>query len=228
MRLQEIAEKLGKENFLGGPTEFFEVAGRLQLAILIREGLYPSSKVLDVGCGCLRGGYWLIHFLDRGSYFGIEPHKGMLQLGIENFLEPDLLESKLPKFDTNDRFDFSVFGVDFDCVLARSIWSHASKAQICVMLDEFTRHTTGNAFFLTSYLPAGWLGHRDYNGSAWVGRSHQRATPGQVRHRRSWIEGECRKRQLFLGELPDGLFNGQVWLKITKTPQVRERSYRLD
>jgi len=29
MRLQEIAEKLGKENFLGGPTEFFEVAGRL-------------------------------------------------------------------------------------------------------------------------------------------------------------------------------------------------------
>jgi hypothetical protein len=47
-----------------------EIAGRLQFAMLIREGVYPSSKVLDIGCGCLRGGYWLIHFL--GS-FGLEP-----------------------------------------------------------------------------------------------------------------------------------------------------------
>jgi len=58
MRLQEIAERISKEIFLGGPTQFFEIAGRLQFAMLIREGLYPSSKVLDmaaVACGAAIG-----------------------------------------------------------------------------------------------------------------------------------------------------------------------------
>src|SRR5689334_365730 len=179
MKLQKVAEQLSHEIFLGGPRQFFEIAGRLQFAMLIREGMYPSSKVLDVGCGCLRGGYWLIHFLDRGCYFGIEPHQEMLGKGVANFLEPGLLEDKQPSFDSNDRFDFSVFGTRFDCVLARSIWSHATKAQIGVMLDQFLQHSTPESFFLTSYLPAGWLGRRDYQGSRWVGKSHQRTEPGQ-------------------------------------------------
>jgi len=228
MKLQEIAQELSKEIFTGGPTRYFETAGRLQLAMLVREGLYPSWRVLDVGCGCLRGGYWLIHFLDRACYFGMEPNREMLRKGIENVLEPGLLESKQPSFDANDRFDFSVFGVPFDCILARSIWSHASKAQICVMLDEFIRHSTADAFFLTSYLPAGLFGRHDYKGNKWVGRSHERAAPGEVRHSRKWIDRECPKRGLFLRELPDGLFNGQVWLKITRRPQLRESPYRLD
>ena len=99
--------------------------------MFIREGWYPSSKVLDIGCGCLRGGYWLIRFLDHACYFGIEPHREMLHKGIETLLEPGLLENKQPRFDMNDRFDFSVFGAPFDCVLAHSVCSHASKAQIC-------------------------------------------------------------------------------------------------
>src|SRR5437016_2373816 len=80
------------------------VADALHVAMLIREGLYPSSKVLDIGCGCLRGGYWLIHFLDRACYFGIEPDREMLHKGIESLLEPGLLESKQPRFDMNGRF----------------------------------------------------------------------------------------------------------------------------
>ena len=70
--------------FLGGPLHLFETAGRLQLQILLKEGLYPDSKVLDVGCGCLRGGYWLIHFLDAGCYFGIEPHRRELEAGTQS------------------------------------------------------------------------------------------------------------------------------------------------
>src|SRR6266576_6981480 len=87
-RLQEIAQILHSQGiFTGGPPQYFEIVGRLQLATLLREGIYPQSKVLDLGCGCLRGGYWVIHFLDPGCYFGIEPAAAMLRQGIDHVME---------------------------------------------------------------------------------------------------------------------------------------------
>ena len=111
-RLREIAQVLDAQGiFTGGPLRYFEIAGRLQLATLLRKGIYPQLKVLDLGCGCLGGGYWLIHFLDPGCYFGIEPAARMLQQGIDHLIEPEILKVKQPCYDTNDRFDLSVFGV---------------------------------------------------------------------------------------------------------------------
>ena len=145
----------------------------------------------------------------------------MLQAGIDYVLGPELQAAKKPSFDTNDRYDFSVFGVKFDAFLARSIWSHAPKAQIQTMLDGFVQNSSPDAFFLTSYCPATWLGRgtADYAGTRWIGRSHTSTKPGQVHHRRSWIESECRSRGLFCQQLSDPPFNGQYWLKITRKPE---------
>jgi len=219
-RLQEIGEILHAEGiFTGGPPQYFEIAGRLQLATLLREGVYPSSKVLDVGCGCLRGGYWLIHFLDRGGYFGIEPNAAMLQKGIDCVLGPDLLAEKAPRFDTNDRFDFSVFNEEFDVVIARSIWSHASKAQVQIMLDSFLANSSAEAFFLTSYYPTSlWAWRKwDYKGSGWRGKSHQSSSPDQVCHSFRWITEQVKARGMFIRQLPDLVLNGQYWIKIARS-----------
>ena len=72
MNLEAKAESLTRQGvFLGGPPgeRSFEKIGRSQLVILLKNGLYPNSRVLDVGCGALRGGYWLINFLQPGCYF---------------------------------------------------------------------------------------------------------------------------------------------------------------
>ena len=233
MRLQQLAEKLVEQGgFTGGSVEDFEAVGRLQLAMLVQIGLYPDSKVLDVGCAALRGGYWLIHFLNSRCYFGIEPHVKMLEEGITFFLEPGLREAKQPTFDNNDRFDFSVFGEKFDVIVARSVWTHAPKRDIRVMLEGFVQHTNPDAFFLTSYLPVRWLRHRDYNspgnwlkhrdykGDQWVGRSHRSQIPSEIHHDFKWIERECRSLGLFVEQLGDGVLNWQHWLKITKKPEL--------
>src|SRR3974390_578219 len=227
-RLQEVGQKLHSEGiFTGGPPQYFEIAGRLQLVTLLREGIYPQSRVLALGCGCLRGGYWLIHFLDAGCYFGIEPAEKMLQEGIDHVIEREVMAEKQPRFDTNDRFDLSVFGVKFDIVLARSIWSHASKKQVNTMLDGFVANSTPDAFFLTSYYPAGWFKHRDYSGDRWRGRSHESNVPGQVHHSFSWIKQEVEKRGAFLKQLPDLVFNGQHWLKISRSrTALNDEGYR--
>jgi hypothetical protein len=215
MRLQEKADRLSREIFVGGPVDDFETVGRLQLTTLLKEGLYPDSKVLDIGCGCLRGGYWLIHFLDPDCYYGIEPNRAMLEAGLSHLLEDRLIVEKRPRFASNAEFDSSVFGVVFDIFVARSIWTHAAKRQIGKMLDSFVRDATPSALFLTSYLRSNWLKH-DYWGSNWIGRSPQSDVPGLVYHDFHWIQRECGQRWLHVRELKEGVYNGQIWLEIGK------------
>jgi len=211
--LQDRANELSHQNFLGGPAHEFEAMGRLQLITLLRCGLYPDSKVVDIGCGCLRGGYWLINFLERGNYFGIEPNGEMLALGKNEILGPTLLEEKRPRFLTNDRFDLSEFGEVFDFFVASSVWIHACKRQIRAMLDAFDSWGTGNAVFLANFLPA--KPGKDYNGDRWVGRSHESDIPGVVRHDFKWIEEECARRNFSATQAPvDG--KRHVWLSVAK------------
>jgi SAM-dependent methyltransferase len=149
--------------FLGGPVWDFERVGRMILEVLEREGLVPSSRLLDIGCGALRGGYWLMGFLEPGHYFGIEPNEAMLQVGLREIVGPELAARADAHFSSNDDFDFSVFGESFDFVVARSIWTHASKRQISAMLGSFAATGSPNAVFMASYCPAGlWFraGHR--------------------------------------------------------------------
>jgi SAM-dependent methyltransferase len=222
--LLERAKKLQAKNiFLGGPLALFEIAGRKQLTILLKEDLYPESKVLDIGCGCLRGGYWLIHFLEPGCYFGIEPNRKMLEAGIKELLEPGLIEAKRARFDNHANFDFSVFGENFDFFVARSIWTHASKSQIRTMLDGFVRYSKEGSVFLTSYVRASFLKRDDYKGEKWIGKSHDSDRSGVIKHKLSWIQSECQDRGMLAEEILEKAYNfsDQTWLKIKKVNRRR-------
>jgi SAM-dependent methyltransferase len=153
--LQDRSKRIGETTFIGGDWRSFEHMGRAGFEVLLREGLVPSSRVLDVGCGALRFGYWLMRFLDPGCYFGIEPNQDMLRVGIEDLVEPDVVERADAHFDSNDEFDFAVFGERFDFVVARSIWTHSSKSQIGAMLGSFAATSSPTGVFLASYYPAG-------------------------------------------------------------------------
>src|SRR5215469_12326092 len=199
--------------FLGGPASTYHALGAHQLVTLLEQGLEPSSRILDVGCGCLRAGYWLMQFLDKGNYFGIEPNKDMLVMGLSEIIPKGLVEEKAPHFDHNDSFDFGVFAEQFDFVLARSVWSHAAPSQIDQMLSQFARHSP-NGVFLTSYCRAS-LFHPQYAGTSWVGRSHQSNVGGFVYYRLSWIRERCKAHGLKVIELKRNIAE-QIWLRITK------------
>ena len=214
--LKERAERIRDEGiFTGGRIDRFEVAGRKLLIILLSEGLIPSSKVLDIGCGCLRGGYWLIHFLDQGCYCGIEPNAAMLEAGIRILLEPGLADLKKPGFDHNLDFDFTVFGEKFDFFAALSIWTHASKPQIQAMLDGFVSTANPNGVLIASYYRA-TLFKRDYKGTEWVGSGYPQTGRGMVHHSLGWIQAECAKRGLAAEEIKGKAYQywNQTWIRI--------------
>jgi SAM-dependent methyltransferase len=217
--VQERAERLDRSKFFGVPIAGFERAGRQQFILLVMAGLEPKSMVLDLGCGVLRAGYWLIQFLDPGCYYGIEPNRERIETGRRFILEPDIERVKQPRFDTNPEFDSGVFGVKFDFFLAYSIWTHASKPQIETMLDNFLRHSKPAGVFLTSILPADWA-RRDYRGKGWFGTSHESDQPGCIRHSLKWIRSECRRRGLRMRSLGRER-DGQTWLQISRDSRNR-------
>jgi len=208
-------EMISRHGFLGVPAETFAQAGRRQLIALLGEGLSPESRVLDIGCGCLRAAYWLIHFLDPGCYHGIEPARQRVELGLRYLLTPEEVVLKRPRFDFNPHLDTSVFGIPFEFFLAGSIWSHASKGQIGTTLEAFLRDSTPAGVFLASYLPAR-SADEDYQGDRWVGTSHESDTPGVIRHSLTWITEQCQSRALQVEELPGPAFDGQLWLRIKR------------
>ena len=206
---------MAEHGFLGVPVETFEDAGRRQFGALLDEGLCPESTVLDIGCGCLRAAYWLVHFLDAGCYCGIEPARRRVELGLQHLLPPALVAAKRPRFDFNPDFDSSVFGLPFDYFLAGSIWTHASKSQIGTTLDAFVRDSKPSGTFLATYLPAR-APEEDYQGKRWVGTSHESQTPGVIRHTLSWITHQCERRGLGVQEIPGDGFDGQFWLRVRR------------
>jgi hypothetical protein len=212
--VQRRAEQLDRAHFFGVPITEFENAGRQQFILLLLAGLEPQSKVVDIGCGILRAGYWLIHFLEAGGYCGVEPHRARVEAGTTSILEPHLRESKQPRFDNNAEFDTGVFGETFDFFLAYSIWTHAARPQIRIMLDNFVRDAKPDAVFLTSILPALWP-WQSYGGTSWVGTSHESSVAGCIRHSRAWINDECRRRGLHVRTLGRER-HGQTWLAISR------------
>ena len=81
-------------------------------------------------------------------------------------------------------------------VLARSIWTHASKEQIERMLASFASVAPSDGLLLTSYRPARALLRGDYAGDTWVGRGpsrrHQRGgrssnSLGSPRSAATWV-----------------------------------------
>ena len=213
-RVQTQAEEMmSRHGFLGVPVATFEQAGREQLVALLQEGLHPESKVLEIGCGCLRIAYWLVRFLDPGCYHGIEPAGQRVEYGLQYLFAAREANLKQARFDFNADFDSSVFSARFDFFLARSIWTHACKRQIEATLDSFIRDSTPAGIFLTSYLPA-QSAEDDYQGDRWVGTSHESDTPGVIRHSLTWIVQQCEKRGLELDELPGLDCDSQYWLRI--------------
>ncbi len=201
--------------FVGCPLEFFEKISRDQLIVLLDAGLSHQSKVLDIGCGCLRAGSWLIHFLDERGYFGLEPNVKAVRAGLDGFEGLFSILKKSPSFSYVDNFDLNEFNdVVFDYFTGLSIWSHAPKCTILKMLDQFVTMTHDDGKFVTSYFPTD-SPQLDYTGDQWIGRSHQCDSPGMIPHLESWVNRECAKRDLLYKPMTR-LILGQQWVCISK------------
>jgi SAM-dependent methyltransferase len=109
-----------------GPPERYDLMGASQFALLCALGLREQDRLLDIGCGSLRGGRLAIAYLAPGRYTGIEPNRRLVEEGIEaNLGGHDLVALKRPEFCFNDQFEAEG---QFGFIVAQSIASHTGPA----------------------------------------------------------------------------------------------------
>lgn len=85
----------GRRHAAVGPAHQWQMKRRFQIDFLKQQDLQPQHRLIDIGCGTLRGGIPLIKLLETGHYTGIEVREEVLELGREELREAKL-EDKNP------------------------------------------------------------------------------------------------------------------------------------
>jgi SAM-dependent methyltransferase len=78
-----------------GSGDLWVVTRRFQFDFLLARGLRPEHRLLDIGCGTLRGGIPLIDYLQAEHYIGIEA-RGQILIEARKELAEAGLEHKRP------------------------------------------------------------------------------------------------------------------------------------
>ena len=119
-------------SFVGG---MWDEIGNLQIEFLKAEGLLPSHRLVDIGCGSLRGGVHFVSYLDRGNYYGLDINASLIEAGKRELAQLGLMD-KQPNLLLDDKFEMCRFGVSFDYAIAVSVFTHLYMNHIARCLVE--------------------------------------------------------------------------------------------
>ena len=110
----------------------WEEVGQMQIDFLTGEGLTSDRRMLDIGCGTLRGGRHFIRHLDPEGYTGVDISEGAIEAGKALLIEEGLVD-KQPRLIANTAGDlrFGMFTDEtFDFLLAQSVFTHLKEEHI--------------------------------------------------------------------------------------------------
>lgn len=113
--------------------------GQAQIAYLEQQGVSPDDRLLDIGCGDLRGGRYMIDHLDAGYYTGMDISPEAIRGAWETVLEEDL-QDKSPSLQVNTDLRFREFEDDaFDMMFANSVLTHQPIRVIRELFEHVPR-----------------------------------------------------------------------------------------
>ncbi|MCL4742261.1 MAG: hypothetical protein KJZ54_08665 [Phycisphaerales bacterium] len=123
----EGVRQAGHREYVGG---LWDEVGRLQLRFLRGRGLRRDHRLLDIGCGALRGGVHLVRYLDVGRYTGVDKEPELLRIGAEQELGTALMAAKRPTLLALAAFEFERLPARPDIAWAHSLFTHLPMEHI--------------------------------------------------------------------------------------------------
>ena len=121
--------------------------GQLQFDYLLKHGLRPSDRMLEIGCGNLRAGRLFIDYLDTGNYYGLDISPDIL-LAAQRTLAEFGLQAKHPHLVPVSDLTFGFLpSSHFSVVHAHSVFSHSPIPVISECLAHVGRVMAPGAIF---------------------------------------------------------------------------------
>lgn len=144
---EEIAAGAHRD-FVGG---LWDTLGPLQLEFLVGQGLQPSHRLLDVGCGALRGGVHFVRYLQPGHYAGVDINASLLEAGGQELAAAGLTNRGV-RLLHDDAFRFERLGEHFDFAIAVSVFTHLPMNHVVRCMARMARALTpGGRFYATVF-----------------------------------------------------------------------------
>src|SRR4051794_25280109 len=135
---QSVLYRLRPTAYRGAVGGLWEEIGALQFEFLVAQGLRPEHRLLDIGCGSLRGGVRFVEYLDSGNYYGLDINPSLLRAGRRELTKAGLSE-RGAHLIVDDAFRFSRFDTSFHYALAVSVFTHIPFNPIMRCLAEVER-----------------------------------------------------------------------------------------
>jgi len=142
-----------------------DIAFKVFSDLVVRLGLRPEHRVLDVGCGIGRMAYPLAYFLSaKGSYEGFDIMRdaiawaqGAIGARFPNFRfrHVDIRNTRYNKTGTltSAQFAFPYENASFDRLFLNSVFTHMLDFEVEHYLDEFARVLApGGRAYITCFL----------------------------------------------------------------------------
>lgn len=132
--------------------------GRLQFEFLRAQGLQPQHRLLDVGCGSLRGGVHFVRHLDPDRYCGIDANASLVEAG-HHELALAGLEGRGARLLADADFRVGHFGERFDYAIAVSLVTHLFFNHIQICLSRVAAVLAPGGRFYVTYFEAPEAAH---------------------------------------------------------------------
>lgn len=126
--------------------------GQMQFSYLVKHGLRPDHRILDIGCGNLRAGWRVIQYLDSGNYYGVDISPEILLAALKE-VRDQRLQHKYPHlvFVSDLVFGF-LPDQSFDVIHAHSVFTHTRADVIDQCFASAARILKPDGFFDLTYL----------------------------------------------------------------------------
>jgi len=131
----------------------FDLMGDLHLNLLIKYGLKPDMKFIDIGCGAFRSGVKIIKYLEQFNYYGIDVNASLVHAGLNVECKRYNVQDKIREenFCLTDNFELDQFNIKFDMGLAQSVFTHLPINYVHYCLVKIAPFFNKNAKFLTTF-----------------------------------------------------------------------------
>ena len=139
-------EAAAARHALVGPPDLWEMKRQFQIDFLRGAGLQPQHRLLDLGCGTLRGGIPLIAHLDPGNYAGVEVRRDVLDEGRRELADAGLA-GKSPQLVHCERLAELDLGRRFDVVWAVAVLIHMEDGILDEAVAAVARHLEDEGIF---------------------------------------------------------------------------------